>query len=208
MKRFLFFFFALVLISSAFADYDLDTLSSQQRQQFLLNSLSVEVGSQTDGYMVSGTNVYGKTALTTGSLSSSTSVVWTPYLGGNEISKSDFFQITGDEASYKKVLAFEEERAANKKTMVTLYGVGFSLAGIGLIIECIPLFTDDYSDGAMRTMLLGAGIALGGCTIALCGLPYEKLVKQDVNISAQYAIGVADAYNYELFQRISLNINL
>ena len=208
MKRFLFFLFALVLISSAFADYDLDSLSSQQRQQFLLNSLSVEVGSQTSGYMVSGTNVYGKTALTTGSLSSSTSVVWTPYLGGNEISKSDFFLITGDEANYRKVVEYEKDRLENRKKMITLYGVGFSLATIGIIIELIPLLSGDYSDKGMDKVLLGAGIGLVGCTIGVMGIPYEKKFKQDVNISAQYAIGIADAYNYELFQRISLNINL
>ena len=197
-----------VLIGLVFAEYDLDSLSPQQRQQFLLNSLSVEVGSKTSGTMVSGTNVYGKSAITTGSLTSSTSVVWTPFFGGSEISKADFFLMTGDEQNYQKVLEYEKERDHYTRIKWTLYGIGMGVAVVGLVYEFIPIFARDFSDEALKKVYIGAGIGLAGCSIALGGLIYGRKAKQEVNISAQYAIGVADAYNYELFQKISLNVNL
>lgn len=197
----------VILISCVAAGVDLDSLTSQQRQEYLLNSLSIDVGSQTMGSSISSAYATSSTtAVAIGSSFSSTSIVWTPFYGGNEISKVDFFELVGDKISYEKAKDYQTAMIYNKKMRDTFLYTGLGVSTFGCILMMMPIFKNDFSDSSMSQFLWGTGIAIAGCGVMCFALPFEAKLNQNLNISAQYAIGLADSYNYELYQKITMGV--
>lgn len=178
---------------------DLSILSEANRLEYLRNSLSIDFGTVTESSAV-GTSYYG---VTVASGKSKDKTVWAPYFGENAISKADFYRIVGEDELAINQEAIERRNKKNITIANTLYGVGCGIAGVGLIIELIPILKDDYSDEAMAMVTTGAGIALGGLAIVVIGLPFEYNSKQDQNISTKFVMGLSDNYNIKLYTSLS-----
>lgn len=177
----------------------LGALSEAKRLEYLRNSLSIDLGTVTESSAV-GTSYYG-VAVASGKSKNKT--IWTPYYGEQAISKRDFFRIVEEEKLAISQEAIEISNKKNKSIAYTLYGIGYGVAGIGLIIELIPILKDDYSDEAMAMVTTGLGMVLGGVTIAAIGLPFENKSKQDLNVSTNFVIGLSENYNLKLYTSLT-----
>ena len=198
MKKLLSMVIIVCLSVNLFA-IDLGALSEEKRLEYLRNSLSIDLGTVTESSAV-GTSYYG-VAVASGKSKDKT--VWTPYYGDQAISKVDFFKIVGEDKLAINQEALEINNKKNKTVAYTLYGIGYGLAGIGLIIELIPIFKDDYSDDSMAMVATGLGMVLGGATIALIGVPFENKSKQDLNVSTNFVIGISENYNLRLYASLT-----
>jgi len=198
MKKLLFMIIIVCLSANLFA-LDIGVLSEEKRLEYLRNSLSIDFGTVTESSAV-GTSYYG-VAVASGKSKDKT--IWTPFFGEQAISKVDFFKIVGEDKLAINQEAIEKSNKKNKVIANTLYGVGFGIAGIGLIIEFIPLLRADYTSSGEAMVYAGAGIALGGLAIAAIGFPFENKSKQDLNISTNFVIGLSENYNLKLYTSLT-----
>ncbi len=198
MKKLLSMVIIVCLSVNLFA-IDLGSLSEEKRLKYLRNSLSIDLGTITESSAV-GTSYYG---VAVASEKSRNKTVWTPYYGDQAISKVDFFKIVGEDKLAINQEAVEINNKKNKAIANTFYGIGYGLAGIGLIIELIPILKDDYSDNGMTMVTTGLGMVLGGATIALIGLPFENKSEQDLNLSTNFVIGLSENYNLKLYTSLT-----
>lgn len=198
MKKFIVAVSIVCLAGNLFA-VDISALSESDRLTYLRNSLSINIGTVTQSSAV-GATYYG---ISTASGKSSSQTVWTPYHGENAISKAEFFRIVGEVDLAAKQEILEKNNKKNKKIANTFFGIGSGIACIGLIVELIPLFGDDYSDSVMKMVYAGAGTALGGLAIAAIGIPFESKSKLDQDLSTTFVVGLADNYNLKLYASLS-----
>lgn len=198
MKKLLSMVIIVCLSVNLFA-LDLGALSEVKRFEYLRNALSIDLGTVTESSAV-GSSYYG-VAVASGISKNKT--VWTPYYGEQAITKVDFFKIVGEEKLAISQEALEISNKKNKSIAYTLYGIGYGIAGIGLIMELIPTIEGNYSDDAMTMVTTGLGMVLGGVTIAAIGLPFEKKSKQDLNISTNFVIGLSENYNLKLYTSLT-----
>lgn len=198
MKKFLCTVIIALMATSIFA-IDLTILPEQNRLEYLKSSLSINVDSITQSSAV-GSSYYG-VAFASGS--SKNKAVWTPFYGDQEISKADFFRIVGENKLAMDQERIDKSNKTNRLLKNTFYGIGYGLAGIGLIIEFMPIIKDDYSDSGELMLYTGAGIALGGLAIAAIGIPFESKSKQELNVSTNFVIGLSENYNLKLYASLS-----
>jgi hypothetical protein len=198
MKKILSMIIIISLSVNLFA-LDLEALSAEQRYQYLKNSLSIDFDTITESSAV-GTSYYG-VAVASGKAKNKT--VWTPYYGEQAISKADFFRIVGEDKLAIDQELIDRNNKKNNTIANSLYGAGFGIAGVGLIIELISLMRRDYSYTDADLLYTGIGIALGGLAIASIGIPFEFKAKQDLNISTNFVIGISENYNLRLYASLT-----
>lgn len=202
MRRFFFSMLVFCFCSFLFS-VDLSVLSDEKKVEYYRQALSIEVGSMTNTSNVfNAYNLGYGSVVAVGSGTSNTETVWTPFKGSVQISELEFFETVGEEKLAEQTRLFEESRKKNKNTAITLYCIGGVIGLAGLIVEAYPLYTNEYSDAAMRTMYTGLGLALGGSAIMAIGIPFDIKGKESQNISAQFVIGIADAYNQSLINKL------
>ena len=177
---------ALVLIismigSMLFAAESVEELTADEQMVYFSNALSVQTSEHT--VMSGGIYDWGRGWYDTYA-SSSTMKEWYPYMGPAEISKEDFYRLTGCDE-----LAEAEARASRTNRNMAI--AGLTLSGVGLAAMLSSLFFVDGNDIAFLGLL-------GGGTLLTCiGIPLLTIqVRNDVSIS--FAVGIANSYNQRL----------
>lgn len=198
MKKFIAVVLIVCFAANIFA-MDISALSESDRLIFLRNSLSIDLGTVTQSSAV-GSSYYG---ISTASGKSRSQTVWTPYYGEKAISKTEFFQLVGENKLATNQEFIEVNNRKNGIIANTFYGIGAGVVTIGLIVELIPLFRDGYSDSDMKMVYAGAGLALGGLAIAAIGIPFDSKSRLDQNLSTTFVVGLADNYNLKLYASLS-----
>lgn len=121
---------------------------------------------------------------------------WVPYMGGMELSKAEFFNLTGEyelaadiDKEYKRV---KKLNTAGKVLFWGGYGIGF--AGI---IAMYALMAADNQDAAWMSL----GISLAAFSVGSIGLPL-LYIKPKENVPVSFAIRLADNYNAALLSSL------
>ena len=179
MKRFLLLIAILSAITPLSAANDITQLSADAQIEYLTNALSVEIVDQMNTYGSSLGTITNFGLITTSSVSSTTiETEWYPYLGSTEISRLDFFKLTG-----QNDIVAEYEAAEGKASKMKIFGAK------GLMKE----------NNLPGVLMLTSGLCLSGVglgSIALISWEY----KDDVSVS--FAIGLADIYNNKLYESL------
>ena len=189
----------ILCLSFQLFSVDLSSLPETKRYEYLRNSLSIDFGSETHSSLTAGT-YYG---VSVGEMKSKSEIVWTPYLGGQPIAKTDFFSFVGEPTLAANQLIIDENNRRNKIISNSLYGVGFSISGIGLIYAYARMFSDDYSEENEGKVYSGLATALGGLVIAAIGYPFELKSKQSQNLSTSFLVGLTENHNLRLLASLS-----
>ena len=150
----------LFFVCSLLFATDINSLTLQQQTEYAKKSLSIETSQVTKGLFLSNTTYGNGFGSGVGYGESNSSIIWDPFLGANKISRVEFFHILGENELEKQTLEYNKYIAKQKALMWTFGGIGIAVSVIGLAIECIPLFTNDYSGENMKYMSMGLGIAL------------------------------------------------
>lgn len=172
-------------------------LSNEERAFYINNALSIQTREHTrtsvDAYTIPlgyysdwtlyDTNTYTETN-------------WYPYLGPQEISKIDFFRITG----YDDIVASMEKDLETQRAMVIAGGTLMGAGLIGLIAGTIMLVS-------MEDNILPGTITATVSAVAL-GISVPLVMWQpDDNISISFAVNAADMYNRKLLEAIKTGNN-
>lgn len=118
---------------------------------------------------------------------SSTNTDWYPYEGAFQISKVDFYELTG-----QYDLAAAEAKAEKFNNSMAI--AGWSVLGAGLLTMLSSLFFID-DPNATDWWLLGIGGVISCVSVPLLCIQ----VSNDVSISS-FAVGLADNYNKRLLE--------
>ena len=175
---------ACFIANFAFAADRIENLTYDQERFYLQNHLSVQTSQHTD---VSGLGYMNDWGLYTSFGSGDTTTEWTPYVGAREISKEDFYRITG----YNDLA--EAERSANDFNR-NMSIAGWTLYGVGMLAMLSSLFFMD-NDSAFLGLLCGGGL------VAVAGVPLI-FIKASNDVSISFAVGIADSYNRQLLESI------
>ena len=187
----------LIVLTPLAASPDLSELSDEARYEYIKSSLSIQTkeNSYSYGSGIGDIHPFGLYTATVWS-AGTTETEWTPYRGANEISKAEFFYLTGEDEIYREF----QEGMKTEKAMHTagwsIFGVGLGL-GVALLVAGIVL--DDYSNPALTLWCYAGGTA--AAVIGLVGLPLVYW-EYDDNISVSFAISLADIYNERLAQSL------
>jgi hypothetical protein len=187
--------------SSLFAT-GINALTPQQQTEYARKSLSIETSQVTKGLFSSSATYGNGFGSGIGYGESNSSLIWDPFLGANKIPRAEFFHILGEDELEKQTLEYNKYIAKQKTLMWTFGGIGVAVSVIGLAIECIPFFTNNYSNENMKYMSMGLGIALGGCGLILIAVPFEIKSNQQQNISVDFVIKLANTYNQKLLESL------
>ena len=183
-------------------------MSSNQRQEYLNKALSVERKS------VTKTSTYGNTYNskpgkygTSGTFSSdtetSTTTDWIPYLGPSQISKTEFFRLAKNDELYRKAMEIDSRVKAKKQsgTIYTVVGTVAVLGGAALL----AIGENEKNPNELYQVL--GGVVMGvGCIPLGFGI-YNLCYKEEMDVSVDFAIGVANSYNKDLATQIKLKFN-
>lgn len=198
MKKFTAIFLILCIVSNLwlFSATTIDDLSYENRQFYISNALSIETKENIN--VSGGAYDFGNLGGYIPSYAYGESTTeWIPYYGPMQISRADFFDITG----YKDFAEFEREIERKNKVYRT---VGWSLLGSGLGLMLGGLLwnvADEYGTG------LGASILMGGGILVSCvSIPFFFLETKS-NISISFAVGIANNYNQKLLDSFNTDIN-
>ena len=203
MKR-LFIVVLLLLFSfSLFAYVDTSGMTQEQLRMYNRQMLSVSER------VVTTSSAYGgawktspSTAMAYASGSSSSSLTWDAYQGPNLIAKADFFKLAGEIELYK-----EYNLAAMRTAEKRKQGVGFAtVGGIGATLGAIMMFAgiDPYVSRDEMGLMVGGAIIFGISCIPLYIGVFDLKYTEEPNVSASFAMGVADIYNQKLAAEIRL----
>lgn len=196
MKKFLVLIFLVSLSLLSLSASSEKTL--KQEREYLSQSLSVSPRVESSSRAFASASVYNNVAFGSATSSSTTSLDWDAYLGGNQISKKEFFRIAGYEDLYEQCLEIEERNAKNKKNGMLWMTVG----GLGAAVGCGIVFANMNYE--MEDMVPGLYLCLLSLIPFKIGYDMFSHVEEP-NISASFAIGVADVYNKQLAAKIELN---
>ena len=170
-------------------------------QQKLYNSQALSVQQRVETSVSSSASAFSTgrhSAFAVGSSESSSTVSWDVYQGANQITKAEFFRITGY-PEYEKICLEVEEQ--NKKNMNL--GIGLTIGGgLGCTVGCIMMLSDMDISAVFES---GCIIALLSCIPLGFGIDLIDEADAEPNISTSFAIGVADIYNKELETSIRLS---
>ena len=196
-KGFIILLLLFVVATALYADYT-DGMTTEQKRQYMSEALSVQEKMETVG-----SSSYFATSKYTaaGISSSSTNVKWDAYKGANPISKTEFFRLTGEESLLKEAIAIEERNAHRKQV-----GLGLTIGGtVGYIVGFAIMLSPSYDDPNFDSKLIGgAVVAILSCIPMGIGL-YDLLYVEKQNVSASFAVGIADIYNQELAAKIKVS---
>ena len=184
----------LFTFTFAFADVDTSGMTQTQLQQYYRQMLSVSER------VVTTSNAYGgawKTSSTTAfgysTGVSSSSLTWDAYRGPNQISKYEFFK-TAEETKLANECKLIEERIEKKHSEgMTWTVIGGAGVGIGMIVMLANLGNLESETG----IIAGGIISLISCIPLGIGVS-ELQYSEEPNVSASFAIGIADIYNHKL----------
>lgn len=169
-----------------YAADSMEGLTYEQQREYFDNALSIETESHTT--VSGGAYDWGRPG---GFISSyaegDTSTEWIPYKGARELSKADFFDITG----YSDLAEAQRKADTFNRNMDI---AGWSLYGVGLAVMLSSLFFLDNETVAYS--LLGTGAVVG-----LCGLPLV-LIETENNVSISFAVNIANSYNQRLLDSV------
>lgn len=168
-----------------YAADSVDALSYEQRQAYFRDALSIQTVDRTE---ISGGiydyGYWGGYASTWAE--SNTTTDWYPYEGAFQISKVDFYELTG-----QYDLAAAEAKAEKLNNSMAI--AGWSVLGAGLLTMLSSLFFID-DPNATDWWLLGIGSVISCVSVPLLCIQ----VSNDVSIS--FAVGLADNYNKRLLE--------
>ena len=167
------------------------TLTENQRAEYLSNALSIETREHTYTYTDAYTYPIGRFgAYTTYDTNHYSETNWYPYMGPTEISKLDFFRLTG----YDAIVAQMEKDLKTQRALVISGGTLMTAGFIGVITGVVLMCTmDDILPGTITTCI--SAVAMGA------GIPMMLWEPND-DISISFAVGVADDYNRKLLESI------
>lgn len=203
MRKFIAFVLLIaVSINTVLASsYTISDLSSEARDYYIRNALSVQTELNTQSYSSSlFTPLWGSSYVGSSSTHGKTETDWTPFYGPSEIDKRTFFEIAGAEDMLKAFDEAEEKYAKKQRTGAILFGVGIagiiaSLVATGVALECDDVNTSE--------ILFGGSIACACASIApFCVGAVLVSAKPNNNISVEFAIGIADGYNQKLIDKL------
>lgn len=110
---------------------------------------------------------------------------WTPILNGQEISKPDFYKLTGNNALYEHAMRVERKNRAMNVTGYSLFAFGTAFSATAFIL---------YATGNEFITENIYPFAAAGLGTVLLSIPFISYERSDgVNISA--AIQIANDYN-------------
>lgn len=186
-----------VVVIAAYADYT-DGMTTEQKRHYMSEILSVQEKMKTVG----SSSYFSTSKYTaTGISSSSTNMNWDAYKGANPISKTEFFRLTGEESLLKEAIAIDERNAHRKKV-----GIGLTVGGaLGYIAGFVIMGSPSYNDSDFDSKLTGGLlVSILSCIPFGIGV-YDLLYVEEQNVSASFAVGMADLYNQELATKIKVS---
>ena len=174
-----------------YAAESIEALTYEERKTYIANALSIETK---DNITVSGGAYDWGYGYISSHSSGETTTEWIPYIGPMQISRADFFRITG----YDEFAEFEESIANKNRTYSTvgwsLLGAGSALTLAGLIWGFSTMSNMSKADEIGSITLLSVGLA------AMCtSIPFF-CIETKSNISIQFAVGIANNYNQRLLE--------
>ncbi len=189
--------FSLVLLSLIgqnvlFAAQSIEALTYEERQAYIANALSIETMEHIT--VSGGAYDWGRPGGYISSHSSGEATTeWIPYIGPMQISRADFFRITG----YDEFAELEESIANKNRTYST---VGWSLFGVGLALMVGGLTWNLLEDNSNQASKIGSAVTMITGLVSTCvGIPF-LFIETKSNISIQFAVGIANNYNQQLLE--------
>ena len=126
---------------------------------------------------------------------------WTPFRGGEAITKMEFADIIGDEELLRKKLEVENSIKAKHDAGIIWGGAGLGamLVGAGLMIINGTRAEENRSD-----VMGGIGIGLIALSLAPIGIGiYDLTYSEDIDITADAAASYANDYNLRLEREVT-----
>lgn len=173
-------------------------MTMEQEREYMSQSLSVSPRIESSAKSFASAYAYKNTAWGSASSYSSTSLDWDAYLGPNQISKKDFFKIAGYTDLYEQCIEIEERVAKKKEEGVIWTVVGGAACISGFIVMLSGL--ENYSNDGIY---MGGLISLVGCIPLYIGIDLLEY-EEEPNISASFAMGIADVYNKQLAAKFEM----
>lgn len=191
MKKLISLILLLSFCACIFASPIIDTssLSEEKRLEYLKKSLSINYGTKTESTVYASNYGYG---MSIGSGESTTKTEWTPFMGGMEVKKTDFFHLLGE-------YGLEEQQRKVEKQNKTNHIVGWTIFGVGMttmFCSLIPLQGENPNFGLCYGLL-----AAGGC-VGLLSIPFVCSNKK-LDVSLSFIAGLTDNYNLKLYNSLA-----
>ena len=182
-------------VNLAFAADSIESLSPEQFRAYISNSLSIETASHTT--VSGGSYDFGRPGGYISSYATGDTVTeWYPYLGSNQINRSDFFALAGYDDLARQEYKIEQARKNMSIAKWSIFGIGSAAALIGAIMWSMGL--DNYDDAMAET---GAIIMLAGLASYIPALVLE-FTPPESDIAISFAVGIANQYNRQLLDSI------
>lgn len=194
MKKTISILLLLLTSSMLFASIDISTLSSSDRDIFLSKAITIQSEWKNDSFsaLYSPSDTIGIVAALLAT--STTKEDFRVFEGSKEIDKLTFFEKANQNVA---VDIIKEE----DKRVKTLHNWGWGLCATGLAAMFGGAIWEFTAPENSNTSLYRIIAISGGTVLSLCSLPLIT-VKPNYNLSVQFAINVADAYNQNLFDSL------
>ena len=183
----------LIALSPLAAVTDLSNLSDEAKYEYITSSLSIQTKENSYSYSTGIGDMHPFGFYTASSWATGTTETeWIPYRGASEISKAEFFRLTGEEDLYNAFLEGMKTERAMHTAGWSIFGAGL---GVGIALLITGLVLDGYEDSAIPLWCYIGGTA--ATVVGLAGLPLVYWEFDD-NVSVSFAISLANIYNERL----------
>ena len=163
--------FCMVAMLPLSAADSIEMLTYEERQQYIANALTIQTEQHT--VVTGGAYDWGRPGgLISSWAEGSTTTEWYPYLGAREISKEEFYRLTGQDDLLAEEIRVNQFNRSMSIAGWTIYGVGmatmlsafffldnaqvgYGLMGIGALVGCCILSMASNNDASSSGGTIG-----------------------------------------------------